>query len=195
MARPAIIDHQLSALAAAVDKVGGANVWVMAPMVATVGEARWFAERAHAAGLHHVGVMIEIPAAALRAREILEVVDFLSIGTNDLSQYTFAADRMDGSLHELLDPWQPALLNLIAMCGQAGTALDKPVGICGESAADPALAPIFAGMGITSLSMSARAVPQVRRALARRSIGECRQLAERAIAAESADAARQIIRG
>jgi len=166
-------------------------VWVMAPMVATVEEARWFSERAHAAGLTTVGVMIEIPAAALRANEILEVVDFLSIGTNDLSQYTFAADRMDGSLHELLDPWQPALLSLIAICGQAGAAHGKPVGICGESAANPSLAPIFAGMGITSLSMSARAVPAVRRALARRSLDECRQLASSALAAATADEARQ----
>jgi phosphotransferase system enzyme I (PtsI) len=162
----------------------------MAPMVATVTEAQWFAERARAAGLATVGVMIEIPAAALRADEILDVVDFLSIGTNDLSQYTFAADRMDGSLHELLDPWQPALLNLIAMCAQAGTKHGKPVGICGESAADPAPAPVFAGMGVTSLSMSARAVPHVRRALARRTLDVCHQLSAQALATTTPEQAR-----
>ena len=69
---------------------------------------------------------------------------------------------MEGSLAAFLDPWQPALLELIAMCAKAGIAHDKPVGICGEAAADPALAPVFVGLGITSLSMSARAVPAVR---------------------------------
>lgn len=78
----------------------------MAPMVATADEARDFSRAAHAAGLTTVGVMIEIPAAALLAKQILNEVDFLSIGTNDLAQYTFAADRMEGSLAAFLDPWQ-----------------------------------------------------------------------------------------
>ncbi len=192
-ARPEIIQLQLAALAAAVADVPGSDVWVMAPMVATVAEARWFSEQAHAAGLDTVGVMIEIPAAALRAGEMLDVVDFLSIGTNDLSQYTFAADRMEGTLTELLDPWQPALLSLIAMCAEAGIEHGKPVGICGESAADPALSTLFAGMGITSLSMSARSLPQVRRALSKRTLDECRQLVERALAAEDAALARDAV--
>jgi phosphotransferase system enzyme I (PtsI) len=134
--------------------------------------------------------MIEIPAAALRAAEILAEVDFLSIGTNDLAQYTFAADRMAAELADLLDPWQPALLDLIARCGAAGRELGKPVGICGESAADPALAPVFAGMGITSLSMSARAVPLVAHALATHTLAECEDLAARALASPTPDAAR-----
>jgi phosphotransferase system enzyme I (PtsI) len=165
-------------------------VWVMAPMVATTGEAVAFAARARAAGLDEVGVMIEVPAAALRATEILAEVDFLSIGTNDLAQYTFAADRMEASLADLLDPWQPALLDLLARCATAGRELGKPVGICGESAADPALAPVFVGMGITSLSMSARAVPLVSRALAAHTRAECEELATRALSATSPEAAR-----
>jgi phosphotransferase system enzyme I (PtsI) len=162
--------------------------------VATAGEAAEFAERARAAGLRRVGVMIEIPAAALRAAEILAEVDFLSIGTNDLAQYTFAADRMAAELADLLDPWQPALLDLIARCGAAGRGLGKPVGICGESAADPALAPVFAGMGITSLSMSARAVPLVAHALATHTLAECEDLAARALASPTPDAARASVR-
>ncbi|MEY2582523.1 MAG: phosphoenolpyruvate-protein phosphotransferase system enzyme [Ilumatobacteraceae bacterium] len=91
----------------------------MAPMVATADGAREFANEAHAAGLTTVGVMIEIPTAELLAPRILAEVDFVSIGTNDLAQYTFAADRMEGTLAAFLDPWQPALLSLIAMCAQA----------------------------------------------------------------------------
>jgi len=166
-------------------------VWVMAPMVATVAEAREFASQVRAAGLPAAGVMVEVPAAALRAAELLEVVDFLSIGTNDLSQYTLAADRMSADLAELLDPWQPALLELVAGCARAGQAAGKPVGICGEAAGDPLLAPVFAGMGITSLSMSAASVPAVRAALAARTLAECESLAEAALRAADADTARR----
>jgi phosphoenolpyruvate-protein phosphotransferase (PTS system enzyme I) len=164
----------------------------MAPMVATPDEAAWFAERARAEGLDTVGVMIEVPAAALRAHEVVAEVDFLSVGTNDLAQYTFAADRMEGALADLLNPWQPALLDLIARCADAGRAAGKPVGVCGEAAADPQLAPVLAGMGITSLSMSARAVPLVARALAARTLAECEELAAAVLAATSADAARAL---
>ena len=167
------------------------NLWVMAPMVATADEARDFGRAAHAAGLTTVGVMIEIPAAALLAKQILNEVDFLSIGTNDLAQYTFAADRMEGSLAAFLDPWQPALLSLVSMCAQAGIAHGKPVGICGEAASDPALAPVFVGLGITSLSMSARAVPAVRGKLSRWSLEDCRAAAEYALSAASALEARE----
>jgi phosphotransferase system enzyme I (PtsI) len=189
---PEVVVEQLAALAAAVADVDGAAVWAMAPMVATPDEAVWFAERARTEGLGTVGVMIEVPAAALRAHEVLAEVDFLSVGTNDLAQYTFAADRMEGALADLLNPWQPALLDLIARCADAGRAAGKPVGVCGEAAADPQLAPVLAGMGITSLSMSARAVPLVARALAARSLAECEALAAAVLAAPSADAARAL---
>ena len=84
--------------------------------------------------------MIEVPAAACGRRHLIEKVDFFSIGTNDLTQYAMATDRMAGELAELLDPWQPAVLDLIAMAGAAGQAADKPVGVCGEAARDPLLA-------------------------------------------------------
>jgi phosphotransferase system enzyme I (PtsI) len=105
----------------------------------------------------------------------------LSIGTNDLSQYTLAADRMSSELADLLDPWQPAVLRLVAMCAKAGADTGKPVGICGEAAADPLLAPVFAGLGITSLSMSAPSVPAVRAALAGHTLEDCQRLAELAL--------------
>jgi phosphotransferase system enzyme I (PtsI) len=175
-AHPEVLAIQLEAVAAAARRTN-AEVWVMAPMVATRDEAAAFATQVHAAGLPRAGVMIEIPAAALRAHKLLEVADFLSIGTNDLSQYTFAADRMNGDLADLLDPRQPALLQLVATCASAGRAAGKPVGICGEAAGDPTLAPIFAGLGITSLSMSAPSLPAVRETLAEHTLEDCDSLA------------------
>ncbi|GAA2657561.1 phosphoenolpyruvate--protein phosphotransferase [Paractinoplanes durhamensis] len=189
--RPDVLTTQLAAIARARADTG-ADVWVMAPMVSTVAEAAAFADAAHEAGLPRAGVMIEVPAAALRAAALLRVVDFLSIGTNDLSQYTFAADRMCGTLADLLDPWQPALLDLIGACGAAGREAGKPVGICGEAAADPTLAPILVGLGVTSLSMSARALPAVRAAVAGRSFDECRKLAQLALTAEDPAQARKL---
>ena len=107
------------------------------------------------------GVMIEVPAAALLAYRLLEHVEFLSIGTNDLSQYTMAADRLSGELAGLTDSWQPAVLHLIAITAAAGKEVGKPVGVCGEAAADPLLACVLFGVGITSLSMATSAIGQV----------------------------------
>ncbi|BCJ41373.1 phosphoenolpyruvate-protein phosphotransferase [Actinoplanes ianthinogenes] len=190
--RPQVLTTQLAAIAAAAGDTG-ADVWVMAPMVSTLAEATEFAAAVHEAGLPRAGVMIEVPAAALRAADLLRVVDFLSIGTNDLSQYTFAADRMCGDLAELLDYWQPALLQLVGICGEAGRAAGKPIGVCGEAAADAALAPVLAGLGVSSLSMSPRALSGVRASLARYSYAECRRLAELAVAAPDAATARKVV--
>jgi phosphotransferase system enzyme I (PtsI) len=169
---PALLDTQLEALALAA-KGTGADVWVMAPMVSVPAEAAAFADLAHGHGLPVAGVMIEVPAAALRAAQIIEQVDFVSVGTNDLSQYTFAADRQAGALAPLLDPWQPALLQLIAMTAAAGRAAGKPVSICGEAASDPLLAIVAAGLGVTSLSMAPPALADVRAALATRTLAQC----------------------
>ncbi|QUH05647.1 phosphoenolpyruvate--protein phosphotransferase [Saccharopolyspora erythraea] len=188
--RQGVLDRQLEAIAgAAADS--GADVSVMAPMVATASEASWFAGRVRAAGLGRAGVMIEVPAAALSAREILEVVDFVSIGTNDLAQYVFAADRMAGALAALNDPWQPALLRLVGMVGEAGAELGKPVGVCGEAAADPLLARVLVGLGVTSLSMVPAAVTGVGAAVAGGSLDACRRAAEAALGASDPAGARQ----
>jgi phosphotransferase system enzyme I (PtsI) len=186
---PDVLTTQLSAIATAAAATE-ADVWVMAPMVATAAEAAEFAAACRAQGLPTAGVMIEVPAAALRAGTVLRDVDFLSIGTNDLSQYTFAADRMCGDLADLLDPWQPALIALIAACATAGAEAGKPVGVCGESAADPDFAVVLAGLGISSLSMAPRSIPAVREALAAHTMDECRQIAKAALAADSPRSAR-----
>jgi phosphotransferase system enzyme I (PtsI) len=165
----------------------------MAPMVATVEEAAGFAERMRPYGLT-VGVMVEIPSAALLADQILETVDFMSIGTNDLTQYAMAADRMATDLAHLTDPWQPAVLRLIAMTAAAGRRADKPVGVCGEAAADPALAAVLVGMGITSLSMASAAVRAVGAHLGTVSTDVCRLAAEAALAASDPQEARAAVR-
>ena len=106
-------------------------------------------------GLPKVGIMIEVPAAALRAEQLLSIVDFASIGTNDLTQYTMAADRLDGNLAHLLDPWQPAVLQMIRAACKGGRATGKPVSVCGEAGGDPLLALVLTGLGVASLSMAA----------------------------------------
>ncbi|MEV0067292.1 phosphoenolpyruvate--protein phosphotransferase [Amycolatopsis sp. NPDC050768] len=184
--RPEVLDRQLEAIAGAAQD-SGALVSVMAPMVATAEEAAWFAERVRAAGIERAGVMIEIPAAALSAREILGVVDFVSVGTNDLAQYTFAADRQLGAVAKLNDPWQPALLRLLKLIGDAAKATGKPAGVCGEAAADPRLAVVLAGLGLTSLSMNAAAVRAVGASLAAVTLAEAEAKATNALA--SADPA------
>jgi phosphotransferase system enzyme I (PtsI) len=164
----------------------------MAPMVATVQEASDFAEQVRARGLK-AGVMVEIPSAALLAHRFLEVVDFLSIGTNDLTQYAMAADRMATDLAHLTDPWQPAVLHLIAITAEAGKQAGKSVGVCGEAAADPLLACCLVGMGVTSLSMAAAAVKGVGARLATVTSLQCREMAEIALAASDPAAGRAAV--
>ncbi|MFD9702757.1 phosphoenolpyruvate--protein phosphotransferase [Lentzea sp. NPDC059081] len=180
--RPEVLDRQLEAIAAAAAS-SGADVSVMAPMVATAAEAAWFVDRARKAGIARAGVMVEVPSAALSAREILQVVDFISIGTNDLAQYVFAADRQLGGVAALNDPWQPALLRLIALVGEAATATGKPVGVCGEAAADPLLACVLIGLGVTSLSMNHTALAGVGARLATSSMDICQLAARGALSA------------
>jgi phosphoenolpyruvate-protein phosphotransferase (PTS system enzyme I) len=187
-----LLDDQLTAIAAAAAK-HSAEVWVMAPMVATPGEAAEFADRCRAHGLPTAGTMIEVPAAALRASRVLEGCDFASLGTNDLGQYTLAADRMNGALAELLDPWQPALLDLVSLAAEAGREAEKPVGVCGEAASDPLLACVLVGLGVTSLSMAPSAVAAVRAELATRTLADCAGMAARALHAnEAAEARREV---
>ncbi|MEO5834986.1 MAG: phosphoenolpyruvate--protein phosphotransferase [Nakamurella sp.] len=189
---PSLMETQLGALADA-QEATGIYPWVMAPMIATKAEAQAFADQARAVGIKTVGVMIEIPSAAVRAEQIVEVVDFVSIGTNDLAQYTMAADRLRGELADLLNPWQPAVLELVARVAAAGTRSGTPVGVCGESAADPLMALVLAGFGVSSLSMSPAAVATARYMLSKHTMDWCRALAAAALEADSADDARAAV--
>ncbi len=184
-----ILREQLTALAEA-DAATEADLWVMAPMVATVEETQYFTSLAREYGLKTAGVMVEIPASALLADRVLAHADFASIGTNDLTQYTMAADRMLGSVASFQDPWHPAVLRLVREVGAAGARLGKPVGICGEAAADPMLAVVLVGLGATSLSMAPSALADVRHTLSQHTLDEARNFAELALAADDAAGAR-----
>ncbi|AXK35226.1 phosphoenolpyruvate--protein phosphotransferase [Streptomyces armeniacus] len=187
---PEVLHTQLSALAKAAE---GLPVYleVMAPMVADRQDARAFADACRAAGLRaKFGAMVEIPSAALRARSVLQEVEFLSLGTNDLAQYTFAADRQVGAVSRLQDPWQPALLDLVALSAEGAKAEGKSCGVCGEAAADPLLACVLTGLGVTSLSMGSASLPYVRATLAKHTLAQCERAAAAARAADSAEDAR-----
>ncbi|WP_254069531.1 phosphoenolpyruvate--protein phosphotransferase [Herbiconiux sp. VKM Ac-2851] len=184
-----ILRDQLAALAAA-EAETDADVWVMAPMVSTVEETRYFTALAREVGLKTAGVMVEVPSSALLADRILADADFASIGTNDLTQYTLAADRLLGSVASFQDPWHPAVLKLVGEVGKAGRATGKPVGICGEAAADPLLAVVLVGLGATTLSMSPSALADVRAELSRFTLDEAQHFAELALSANSAVEAR-----
>jgi len=190
---PEVLGDQLVAIAEA-QSASEAEVYVMAPMVATVGEAEAFVAECAKHGIDRAGIMIEIPAAALRAKDLLASAAFASVGTNDLTQYALASDRELAALAALSTPWQPAVLDLIATACEGAAVHGRPVGVCGEAAADPALAPVLVGLGVTSLSMTARSLPAVGAVLATLTLDECRDLATLAREAASAEQARDAVR-
>ncbi|AMD87582.1 phosphoenolpyruvate--protein phosphotransferase [Actinomyces radicidentis] len=190
---PEVLEHQLEALAKA-EAETDAKVWVMAPMISTTEEARAFTDKARTYGLKTAGMMIEVPSAALMADKMFEHADFASIGTNDLTQYVMAADRLLSSLADLSTAWQPAVLRLIKAACDGAAPHGRPVGVCGEAAADPALAVVLVGLGVASLSMTARALPDVDAVMKSVDLADAKRLAELAIAQPTAEAAREAVR-
>ncbi len=184
-----ILREQLTALAEAGAETE-ADLWVMAPMVSEPEESEYFVALARELGIKVPGVMVEVPSAALLAEQILESADFVSIGTNDLTQYTLAADRLLGTVAGFQDPWHPAVLRLVAEVGRAGRAAGKSVGICGEAAADPGLAVVLVGLGATSLSMTPAALADVRAELLTVTKEQAEARAKAALGASSAAGAR-----
>lgn len=184
-----ILTDQLQALKNAQDATE-ADLWVMAPMVADAEETQFFVDYGKKLGLHTVGVMAEVPSLAVVADQVLEIADFVSIGTNDLTQYTLAADRMLGTVAAYQDPWHPAVLRLVKLLGDAGQAVGKGVGICGEAAADPQLAVVLVGLGATTLSMTPAALADVRAELATVTLEQAKVKAAAALAASTASGAR-----
>lgn len=188
-----LLTRQLDAIAeAAKGRDSQAPVWVMAPMIATAEEAQWFGNMCRQRGLIP-GAMIEVPAAALMADTILPHLDFVSVGTNDLTQYTMAADRLSPQLAHLTDPWQPAVLRLIKHTCEAARKTGTPVGVCGEAAADPRLAAVLTGLGVSSLSTAANAVAAVGAHLSDVDFDTCVMAAQRACEATSATEARDVV--
>jgi phosphotransferase system enzyme I (PtsI) len=185
-----ILRNQLIALVNA-QNATDADLWVMAPMVTDAEETDYFVALGRELGLNTVGVMAEVPSLAVLADQIAERSDFVSIGSNDLTQYALAADRMLGSLAKFQDPWHPAVLRLVKMLADAGAAANKPVGVCGEAAADPQLAVVLIGLGVTSLSMTPQALADVRAELRTVTLATAQARAAAAINATTGPTARE----
>lgn len=195
--RAELLDRQLRAILRVADDF---PVRVMFPMVATADELDRGLEavdRARAAvganGRVDVGVMIEVPSAALIADRLAAEADFFSIGTNDLTQYTLAAERGNERVAALADPLHPAVLALIHRTARAAAARGRWTGVCGEIAGDPSAAPLLLGLGVRELSMSAPAIPHVKRAVRETNLAEAETLAERALAAATAQEVRDLL--
>jgi phosphotransferase system enzyme I (PtsI) len=133
-----------------------------------------------------VGAMIEVPSAAIVADLLAREVDFFSIGTNDLIQYSIAVDRVNERIAHLYEPTHPAIIRLIKNVVDAGHAHDLWVGVCGEMAGEIALTPLLIGLGVDELSTGAGMVPRVKRAVQRLDVGACLKLVERIVRMESA---------
>lgn len=188
-----VLERQLQAVAKAAE-LSNAIVWVMAPMIDTPAEAADFARRARAAGIRDVGVMVETPAAAILADKVLAEVDFASLGTNDLTQYVMAADRLDARLSDLTSSWHPAVLRTIGLAASAAGTFSRPIGVCGEAAANPHLAAVLVGLGVTSLSMAPSALAEVRGFLAQVDRATCIKAANAVTNVSSAEEAQRLAR-
>ena len=168
-------------------KETGREVWVMAPMIATASEAIEFAQLARSSGDYKVGIMVETPSIAMSIADLAGKLDFISVGTNDLSQYLFAADRMNAGQGALLNPWQPELVRLLKAIASESEKAGITSGVCGESASDPAFAIVLAGLGFNSVSASSSQVGAVRSALSAVTLEQAHQIAQVALAAATAD--------
>ena len=140
-----------------------------------------------------LGVMVEVPALALKARHVIEAVDLVSIGTNDLTQYAMAAERGNPAVTELSDPLDPGVLALIAAVGAAAEGSATPVAVCGELASDPSVAALLIGLGVTELSVPPVDVPGVKQAVRQVTLSEARDLARQALTCRSASEVRALL--
>ena len=196
LARPEILETQFRAIL----RVAAEHpLRAMLPMIATAHEivaARAVLGRAREAtgsdAPLELGIMVEIPAAAICAAELAQHADFFSIGTNDLSQYTMAAERGDERLAGLLTGPQPAVLRLIAATVTGAATRGRTVGVCGELAGDPAAALLLAGLGVTELSMAPALIPEAKAALRSVDMATLQRVASEALNAADAAAARAL---
>ncbi len=180
------------------------DLWIMIPMIATVAdfldtkavideEADKLRKAGVELGSYRVGVMIEVPSAALLADRLAEHAEFFSIGTNDLTQYTMAADRMNGRLAQYSDPAHPAVLELCRLTALGASRHGVTVSVCGEAASDPTLSPVFAAMGITKLSVAAPRVNRVKAQIAAVDVDRARRAMNHAVEARDADEVRRLV--
>jgi phosphoenolpyruvate-protein phosphotransferase len=196
LAYPQLLRTQLRAIL----RLRSPQARILLPMVTDLGDMRAArsllrecAEELHVAQLPLLGAMIETPASALLATQLLREADFLSIGTNDLSQYTLAIDRGHAQLSSRLDALHPAVLRLIGSVAAAGDARGREVAVCGGLASDPEAVALLVGLGIRELSAVPRAIPAQKRILRGLDAGSCRELARRALELEDAGAVRALV--
>ncbi len=196
LARADVFRTQLRALFQA---ASFGNLRILAPMVTAVEEIRALrrlcdevcaeldAEGAAYRRDVQLGAMVEVPAAVLIARQLAAEVDFLSIGTNDLIQYTLAVDRTNEHVADLYQPLHPAVLSMVQLVVEAGRRQQVPVAICGEIAASPECVPLLLGLGLRQLSMSPRGIPRVKEVVRSLDICDAEELARRCVAASTAE--------
>lgn len=168
------------------------DVWVMAPMIASYEEAAEFSALGKSIGSFKVGIMIETPAIISSIKHLGGLLDFVSVGTNDLSQYLFAADRMHAQLGALMNHWQPALVSALAEIAQNAKEAGLHSGVCGESASDPSFAIVLAGLGFDSVSASPSQVGQVRTALSSVDIDQAAEVASAALTGRTAEESKSL---
>ena len=198
--QPEVLAIQLRAIVRAAAASGIETPSLMAPMVADLADVRILRGLVDAAvattGVAvrpRIGIMVEVPSAILVAPELAAAVDFMSIGTNDLTQYLLAADRTNARLATRQDPMHPAVLRAIAMVVAGAASHATPVAVCGEMAGDPIGAVTLVGLGVDELSMDPAAFGAVKRAVRRVTLDEAQQLARRCLDAEDATAGRRIV--
>ena len=191
---PEIFLTQIRAMLKANSGLG--NLRILLPMITTLEELRAskiliqrvvleLASEGYEVLAPQVGVMIEVPSAVYIAPELAKEADFLSVGSNDLTQYLLAVDRTNSRVADMFDGFHPAILRALEITSKAGTNAKIPVALCGEMAGDPLAAVLLVGLGFKELSMSSAALAQVKRALGAFSSKECQSLAQQALAMES----------
>lgn len=163
---------------------------IMFPMVATVDEfdrakkitkeveSELIKEGKEVSKDYKLGMMIEIPSSAILADSFAKESEFFSVGSNDLIQYTHAVDRMSEEVNYLYQPNNPSILRLVKMSVDGASKYSREVGVCGEMASSPVSAVILVGLGVSSLSMSATAIPNIKRILSQLTLGECKKIAD-----------------
>jgi phosphoenolpyruvate-protein phosphotransferase len=203
LAQPELFRPQLRA---ALRAGAGRNLKLMFPMVATVAEVRaaralleecraeLLAEGQPVAEGMEVGIMVEVPAAALMAEHLAAEVDFFSIGTNDLCQYTLAADRTNAQVAPLATGFHPAVLRLVRDVIAAAHAQGKWVGLCGELAGEPLAVPILLGLGLDEFSMNPPVIPLIKQIIRALTLDEAREVAQAALELDGPDAIQALLR-
>lgn len=202
LAQPDLFKPQLRA---ALRAAAFGNLLLMFPMVSTPGEvmaARAILDECRTeleqegiqAGQPKVGIMVEVPAAALQADKLAPLVDFFSIGTNDLSQYTMAADRTNARVSGIASAFDPAVLNLIGQVIEKAHAASKWVGLCGELGGEPLAIPILLGLGLDEFSMNAPSIPLAKQVIRQCSLAECKAIAGAALAMSTPEEVRDLVR-